>query len=80
MSRPTKLKALDKLARLRVKIAYPDKWLDYSALELRSDDLVGDVLASSKFDWRRQVERLNFAGRPRRMDDESADRECVLRQ
>jgi putative endopeptidase len=59
MSRQTKLRALDKLARLRVKIAYPDKWLDYSALELRPDDLVGDVLASSKFDWRRQVERLN---------------------
>jgi putative endopeptidase len=59
MSRQTKLKALDKLARLRVKIAYPDKRLDYSALELRSDDLVGDVLASSKFDWQRQVERLN---------------------
>jgi putative endopeptidase len=37
MSRPTKLRALDKLARLRVKIAYPDKWLDYSPLELRSD-------------------------------------------
>jgi putative endopeptidase len=59
MSRQTKLKALDKLARLRVKIAYPEKWLNYSALELRSDDLVGDVLASSKFDWQRQVERLN---------------------
>jgi putative endopeptidase len=59
MSRQTKLKALDKLARLKVKIAHPDKWLDYSALELRSDDLVGDVQASWKFDWLRQVNRLN---------------------
>jgi putative endopeptidase len=32
MSPETKLKALDKLARLNVKIAYPDKWRDYSAL------------------------------------------------
>jgi putative endopeptidase len=59
MSRQIKLKALDKLARLKVKIAYPDKWLDYSALEVRSDDLVGDVLAGWKFEWLRQVNRLN---------------------
>ena len=32
MSEQTKPKALDKLARLNVKIAYPDKWRDYSAL------------------------------------------------
>ena len=59
MGRQTKLKALDKIARLKVKIAYPDKWLDYSAMEVRSDDLVGDVLAGWKFDWLRQVKRLN---------------------
>jgi putative endopeptidase len=60
MSRETKLKALDKLARLNVKMAYPDKWRDYSALEARPDDLVGDVQAGRTFAWRRQVNRLNL--------------------
>lgn len=59
MSPPTKLKALEKLARLNIKIGYPDKWRDYSALEVRSDDLVADMQAARKFVWLRQVNRLN---------------------
>jgi len=59
MSPATKLKALEKLAHLNVKIAYPDKWRDYSALEVRSNDLVSDVQAARKFAWLRQVNRLN---------------------
>ncbi len=60
MSPETKLKALDKLARLNVKIAYPDKWRDYSALDVPPDDLVGDVQAGRRFAWLRQVNRLNL--------------------
>jgi putative endopeptidase len=59
MSPETKLKALDKLARLNVKIAYPDKWRDYSALEVRPDDHFGDMQAARKFAWLRQVNRLD---------------------
>ncbi len=35
MSEPTKKKALEKLSKLTVKIAYPDKWKDYSTLEVK---------------------------------------------
>jgi putative endopeptidase len=59
MSPQTKLKALDKLARLNVKLAYPDKWRDYSAIDVRPDDLFADMQASRKFFWLRQVKRLN---------------------
>jgi len=59
MSPQTKLKALDKLARLNGKLAYPDKWRDYSALEVRPDDLFADMQAARKFFWQRQVKRLN---------------------
>ncbi|MBS0411498.1 MAG: M13 family metallopeptidase, partial [Proteobacteria bacterium] len=52
-------KALDKLSKFGVKIAYPDKWRDYSALTLRADDLVGDVRRASAFEWNRQVKRLH---------------------
>jgi putative endopeptidase len=60
MSEATKLKALDKLSRFNVKIAYPDKWRDYSALEVKPDDLFGDIEASRLFSWHRQVNRLNM--------------------
>jgi putative endopeptidase len=59
MSPETKLNALDKLARLQVKLAHPEKWRDYSALEVRPDDLFGDAQAVRKFAWLRQVNRLN---------------------
>jgi putative endopeptidase len=59
MSPATRLKALEKLAQLNVKIAYPDEWRDYSTLDVRSDDLVSDMQAARKFAWLRQVNRLN---------------------
>lgn len=36
MSAPTKAKAIEKLKKLTVKIGYPDKWKDYSKLELKN--------------------------------------------
>jgi putative endopeptidase len=59
MSQRTKRKALDKLARLNVKIGYPDKWQDYSGLEVRPDDLVGNIQAALKFEWLMNVKRLH---------------------
>jgi putative endopeptidase len=59
MSPQTKLKALDKLARLDVKLGYPNKWRDYSALEVRRDDLLADMQATRRFAWLRQVKRLD---------------------
>jgi putative endopeptidase len=58
MSQETKIKALEKLARLNVKVAYPAKWRDYSTLEIRPDDLVGDLQAVGRFEWLRKVNRL----------------------
>ncbi|MGL6048467.1 MAG: M13 family peptidase, partial [Aeromonas salmonicida] len=37
MSPATKTQALEKLAKFRPKIGYPDKWKDYSAIEIRAD-------------------------------------------
>jgi putative endopeptidase len=58
MSPETKAKALEKLSKFRVKIGYPDKWRDYSALRITAGDLYGDVERSTAFDWERQVKRL----------------------
>jgi putative endopeptidase len=58
MSAETKKVALEKLAAFRPKIGYPDKWRDYSALEIRSGDAFGNVARATAFDWQRQVQRL----------------------
>jgi putative endopeptidase len=50
---------LEKLSTFTVKIAYPDKWRDYSALTIKSDDLVGNVERSHAFEWAYQVGRMN---------------------
>ncbi|MFZ5719948.1 MAG: M13 family metallopeptidase [Pseudomonadota bacterium] len=59
MSAETKAKAHAKLAKFNVKIGYPDTWRDYSALQLRDDDLYGNVVRASAFDWDRRARRLN---------------------
>ena len=59
MGPATKAEALKKLAGYTVKIGYPDHFRDYSNLEIRADDLAGDVERSSAFEWARQVRRLD---------------------
>ncbi|HEX6867076.1 MAG TPA: M13-type metalloendopeptidase [Caulobacteraceae bacterium] len=59
MSPETKAKALDKLSKFSVKIGYPTKWRDYSRLEVKADDLYGNVERAAAFEWARQVDRLD---------------------
>jgi len=58
MSADTKKVALEKLAAFRPKIGYPDKWRDYSALEVRADDAFGNATRARVFEWNRQLSRL----------------------
>lgn len=50
MGDSTKLKAQEKLAAFTVKIGYPDKWRDYSALEIKPDSYWANVRRSSIFE------------------------------
>jgi putative endopeptidase len=59
MSPDTKAKAAEKLGKFTVKIGYPDKWRDYSKLEIEDGDLYGNVERAAAFDWRFRVGRLN---------------------
>lgn len=49
MSQPTKEAALEKLNTFRVKVGYPDKWRDYSQLEI-GDNLLENIVKCSEFD------------------------------
>jgi len=59
MTPQTKAKALEKLAQFGVKIGYPDKWRDYSALKVDADDLVGDVRRATAFRWAEALAKLD---------------------
>ncbi len=59
MGPETRAKALDKLAKFNVKIAYPTVWRDYSGVAFKSDDLYGNAIRSGVYEWRRQVARFN---------------------
>src|SRR3954447_23729301 len=49
MSAATKKAAVDKLAKMDVMVGYPDRFRDYSALEIRPDDLYGNVQRANRF-------------------------------
>jgi putative endopeptidase len=58
MSPETKKAALDKLAKMDVMVGYPDKWRDYSRLEVNPSDLYGNVQRSGGFEWEYQLADL----------------------
>ncbi|MEN8821607.1 MAG: M13 family metallopeptidase [Abyssibacter sp.] len=58
MTDETKAEALKKLATFKPKIGYPDKWKDYSALEVRADDLFGNMVRSNLVESRRELAKL----------------------
>ncbi len=59
MSDETKKKALTKLAAFRIDIGYPDKWIDYSRLEIIPDDALGNMRRAEAFLRKRNLARLN---------------------
>ena len=66
MSEETKKQALDKLAKFNPKIGYPNKWRDYSALEIDANDLTGNYKRASIFNHHNQLNKL---GKPINRDE-----------
>lgn len=61
MSEETKAKALEKLAAFHVKVGYPDKWRDYSNLEIKNDSYWANIIRSNHFDHDKMIAK---AGKP----------------
>jgi putative endopeptidase len=57
MSPATKVEAHAKLAKYGVKVGYPNQWRDYSALEVKAGDPVGNDIRATQFEYRRQAVR-----------------------
>ncbi|HET6345390.1 MAG TPA: M13 family metallopeptidase, partial [Myxococcota bacterium] len=58
MGEETKKQALAKLHAMRDKIGYPDRWRDYSALEVRRGDFAGNVERAAAFEMRRELAKI----------------------
>jgi endothelin-converting enzyme/putative endopeptidase len=58
MSAETKERAFAKLDMFRSKIGYPEKFRDYSELDFKPDDLLGNVLSANAFETRRQLAKV----------------------
>lgn len=66
MSETTKVKALEKLERIRVKIGYPDKWRSYEDLELKNQSYYENYRAAAVFNLEYE---LNKIGKPADKDE-----------
>jgi len=59
MSELTKEAALEKLGTMKVKIGYPDKWEDYSKLEVDRDSYLKNIRRSNYFQIQKNLEKFN---------------------
>lgn len=59
MGDETKKKAEEKLAAIGVKVGYPDKWRDYSGLQIKDDSYVQNVLRARKFGFEYNRDKVN---------------------
>ncbi len=59
MDDATRAEALKKLATFDPRIGYPSTWRDYSGLVIEPDELFENIQDANRFEWERQVSRLN---------------------
>ncbi|MCL4791964.1 MAG: M13 family metallopeptidase [Gammaproteobacteria bacterium] len=59
MTPATRAAAQAKLASFRSKIGYPERWRDYSALDIKADDLIGNLRRTRAFAHRHEADKLN---------------------
>ncbi len=55
----TRAQARTKLAKYQTKIGYPDRWRDYTALEIREGDAFGNDQRAGRFEWARQAAKIS---------------------
>jgi endothelin-converting enzyme/putative endopeptidase len=58
MDEATRQEALRKLDVFRIKVGYPDPWRDYTGLQVRSRDSLGNVIRAKRFEFARQMQKL----------------------
>lgn len=65
LDEPTRTAALEKLAKVDIQVGYPKDWIDFSPVQIRPDDYLGNNQRIAEFLLKRDLER---AGKPVRVD------------
>jgi len=68
LDEPTRAFALNKLAKMVIRVGHPEKWIDFSSVEIRRDDYLGNAMRLNQFDLEHNLVK---AGTPV-VDDEFA--------
>ena len=58
LSASTRAYAVEKLDKIDIKVGYPDRWIDYSSVDIRRDDYFGNMLRLNEFDTRRNLAKF----------------------
>lgn len=58
MSDSTKQKAIVKLHAIVKKVGYPDKWKDYSSINITKDDVIANLRGTSQFEYNRSIAKI----------------------
>jgi putative endopeptidase len=58
MTPPTKAKALEKLHAIANKVGYPDRWRDYSSVNVTRGDFIGNVTRATVFESNRDLAKI----------------------
>jgi len=66
MSEGTKAKALEKLAKMKKKVGYPDKWKDFSAMDIKDQPYVRNIIAARNWWHHYNIRKL---GKPVNRDE-----------
>jgi putative endopeptidase len=58
MSDSTKQKAIIKLHAIVRKVGYPDKWKDYSTIDITKDNIIGNLRGTAHFEYNRSIAKI----------------------
>lgn len=58
LDEPTRKAALEKLRKIDIQVGYPNKWVDFSALDIRPDDHFGNVQRAARFAFQREIAQI----------------------
>ena len=78
MSDETKKQAAIKLAAIHNKIGYPDVWRDYSSVQIKPDDLLGNLQRANEFESKRRDQQDRQTAGSQRVGHDSTDGERIL--
>ncbi len=59
MSDTTKKKAIEKLEAITLKVGYPDKWKDYSTLQIKNDSYFNNIMRARKWNFEYMLNKIN---------------------